>query len=487
MSQRSVQPEGNESAGSAAGWVIIGRISSQLFQLVLLLFATRYLAIAEFGLFALLQTIVLGGIRLASVGWRDFLIREDDMDLRRRAFALSALFGFALTGVWCLGALGAWQGGLLDAHAAALLAALSFTIGLNALNSAQAGDLIRRSRLIRLSQVQTISEFAGLAASAGFLMAGFGIWALLAGRLAAALVANVGYLVAGALIRPLRPNRAACAEVFPFIRVFFVSSVFDFFKQNGAILLIGLFLGLHEVGLFRAAARIVGALVEVGAESVRLISWRGLLEDLRGGRMQPAEIGVRIGERLGVTMLLAVPVFVGLALVAEPFVAVMLGKQWLAAAPVVAWLSIGAVFVLVASGTIPLLVALRKQEQVMSLSVWSLAVNLVTLFAGVQFGLIGAAIGQTAGWVLGAVLFLAAQNRVATISMGEWLRDSLVLTCGSVAMALATWGAAKLVLPQAHLILLALQVAAGALAYGLVIALGARRRLALIIGSFRRH
>jgi O-antigen/teichoic acid export membrane protein len=136
-----------------------------------------------------------------------------------------------------------------------------------------------------------------------------------------------------------------------------------------------------------------------------------------------------------IAMLIA-PLGVGLALVAEPAVAVALGNQWEAAVPFV---QIGAVYYSLGTfsmGLQPVAMALAKTKLLFIRQVIAVFIKIPLIVGGLlAFGLVGAALGRLISeFVTVLVEFLFLRN-LLKLPVSQQLRHHALTICGLLVMA----------------------------------------------------
>ncbi|MBB3660413.1 O-antigen/teichoic acid export membrane protein [Rhizobium sp. BK650] len=319
------------STSRDALWVSGARLVSQLCGIGTLLIAARVLSPAEVGVFAMVSSIVLLQSKIAEAGWSEYLIAAPhDKDLPGTvlycalasglAFTILGLIGLTVSLVWL-----APSGSIFST-----LLLLMATIVPGTFIICQSGILVRRRRLRELAFYQAASEFSGLLVTATGLLLGWGIVALAAGRCCVVLVALLMSTCFARWLPRFEFHLTTAREALAYSTRLLASRLMQFAQSYGAEFLIVFFIGATEVGLYRMASRIVGAVTELVSEPVRMLAWSYF------SRQQGATEGLSRLTCLvmAATAFAALPVFMGLAVISVQLVSVLLGAQWLAAAPV---------------------------------------------------------------------------------------------------------------------------------------------------------
>ncbi|SKA32973.1 Membrane protein involved in the export of O-antigen and teichoic acid [Consotaella salsifontis] len=429
----------NFSALNAGGWTAATRVTSQISQFVIILIASRFLGPAEFGVFSLVSAVAYALLRIADAGWSEFIISwRGDESFIEATLTLSLIAGLIMS---LLGLLGATfvdevMASPTEAH---LMALFALWIVLATLSSAQGGVLTRRQQVAPLSTILIAAEGVGFAVTVTALFTGADLFSLAYGRLAQQSLQMVASAaLTGARPRAL-PDRAVIREVLAFTRHIFLTRWLNLMRMYASTFLIGLFLGPQSVGLYRAADRLVGALMELMNEPARMLAW--LLLRRAAVRAQAEGLPVRETVRetaelmLPLIIAIALPCLALLALFADTVIAFLLGEGWRGAAPIVTILAIARALVVPSSVTEALLSILGEVRRFPPASLINAVISITALAIAAQFDAVAVAVGElVAGTgVLATTIWL--QRRYGGVRWGLVARHSLFIV-PSIALGL---------------------------------------------------
>ncbi len=165
-------------------------------------------------------------------------------------------------------------------------------------------------------------------------------------------------------------------------------------RNYAATLVIGFYLSAADAGYFRAAQRLVGALGEVLDEPTRVLSWslfRSARNAQGGGAVDFEHAATRFYTA---QLLIATPLFITLAILADDVVTVILGPDWGPAVPVVRILAIAYLFY-VSGGATEAILSLAGQIGLLPYLVAGYAAfGLVITLLAVRWGLAATAAAQ---------------------------------------------------------------------------------------------
>ncbi len=468
------------STSRDALWVSGARLVSQLCGIGTLLVAARVLSPAEVGVFAMVSSTVLLQSKIAEAGWSEYLIAAPhDRELPGTvlycalasglAFTILGFIGLAVSLVWL-----APTGSIFFT-----LMLLMATIVPGTFIICQSGVLVRRRRLRELAFYQAASEFSGLLVTTGGLLLGWGIVALAAGRCCVVLVALLMSTGFARWLPRFEFQLTTAREALAYSTRLLASRLMQFAQSYGAEFLIVFFIGATEVGLYRMASRIVGAVTELISEPVRMLAWSYFSRQSATGSGAEG-LSRLMGLIMAATAFAALPVFMGLAVISEQLVSVLLGVQWLAAAPVLILLAAARGIAVIQMLNEPVLSIIGRVALLPRLNMLFTATSLACLaIAGwIRPDLVNIAIAQVVAAALTTSVSLHFLQRGTGFRWSSLLRRILPAGLGACVMVGAVGLALHMAGGSLHLPLvdLFMGVAVGGLAY-IVIAWSSGRAL----------
>ncbi len=456
------QPARASNEALKGSWVVLARITSQVSQFLILLIAARSMTPADFGAFALLSALAVGLTRFSEAGWREYVMTVEEPAARAQTNTLALLCGLAAFAIGCVAAAGIWEFRPSATGALVMLLMGAWVIP-TTLCATQAGVMVARGQLQLLSVVQIVGEIVGFGAALATFALDGGIYGLVAGKLGMQLTV---LLLSIAVTRwfPLATlDMRTARDAISFSQRILVTRIVSFLQDNLSLFAIGAIVGPASAGLFRAAGRLAGSLFELVAEPVRLLAW----STFRG-----PDPGRAANRLIGLTIIIAAPLFVGLALCAENAVGLLLGREWTDAAPLLVAFAIAALFNSLNAITEPLLVMRGHIKVVPKLSIALTAINLAALVAAAPFGIFWIAVAQALVAIALLPVVLAVQSRLGGVSVRSIAGRCAPAFAGTAALVAGVFLARALEPGQlSNVTRLALDVAVGGLAYLAVVAL----------------
>ncbi len=243
-------------------------------------------------------------------------------------------------------------------------------------------------------------------------------WALVIG-----LIARVGALVMlSYVMHPYRPrfSIAGWSELFHFSKWISAYNVMIFLGNSCAAFTLGRVIGPASIGIYSLASEISSLPLTELSGPIRRALYPAFAQVMHGDR---SKLGEAFTRGLAVTMCLTLPLTVLISLLAEPIVTVALGRNWLAAVPIVRILVIFASIELATQQVPQGLVVLGKIKP-MTIATFGIVAFRVTAVVLLTrwWGLTGAAWAMVAASALQAPIFLRMAIRELGIDIGAMIQ-----------------------------------------------------------------
>ena len=452
----------------AAIWAFLATAGSKVITLVGLGVLARLLAPTEFGLlaFALVyityaETIGDLGSGMALVYWPDR--REEAAQATFLINMAAGIFWFVLSL-----AIAPWVADFFNAPNGAAIVrvlALSFILKFagNAHDALTQKDLKFRARMV------PDLAFAGLKAVVSIVLAyfGYGAWSLVWGQIAGVGARTLLLWVAV----PWRPSftypRELIKPMLGYGRGIVLANILGAVTHHADLAIVGRFLGTTALGLYQMASK-------VPETSVIVILW------VVGRVLFPAFSRIHAnGESLKRPYLTAgryisaatMPIAIGLFVLAKPVVLVFLGKQWLAAAPILSALSLYAAMRCLSTHAGDVLKATGRASLLARISMVKALLIVPALAIGAMYDATAVAVALTIAATITTLITLVVASRIIGVKLSDIAASFMPSLVASAAMAVPV----RLWVHWADHLNPVLQIAVaglfGAMIYGIVLAL----------------
>lgn len=420
-----------------AAVAMAARVSNQLALVVVTLFATRMLQPADFGVFAIAAAFITLSRTMLYTGPFEYLLKAPEARAMPVASACLAANG-VVAGGWCalLFALGI-AAPLLFAGTG--VGAVMLALAPSTLVAALAGWLeamLLRSGEVRRYYAMTVAiEVASGLGAIALLIAGYGLWALVAQVYLRLALFVIAYRIVLVLPRLPRPEWSELREVLRWSRSRYGSVVVGFLANYSGDLLLGIAFSPAAAGLYRASNRMVTALADMFNQPAGLLATTTMAAARSRGEAG-SEIWLRL---LALFAALSWPALAVLALLADRIAPLALGPAWAAAGPIVAVFCVARMAGLVATVASSALVVNDRHGRVLSIQgLAAIATAGLTLFAA-PYGPRAAAMASAVVAILAALALAHAALRTARhdrTALGETARAVLVPLFGGFCAAL---------------------------------------------------
>lgn len=330
-----------EKIREGTAWVASGNVGNQAVQFLFGIVLARLLVPADFGLLATIQVFTGVLAHFAGGGLGSALVRSRTLEERdwRVVFTLQCLVGAVIYA--------------LLFFAAPLVAAAFSEPRYEALLRVSAlSFLIRPPSLIGFARLQREMRFKASAlatslavcsagiASVVLAATGMGVWSLVLGGLVGGGVSAV----AAPVVAQWRP-----AFAFDFVLArrhsgigfkFTANDLVEYLRQQTSVIIVSHVQGPAALGLFNRGANLAVTPVQLISGSAYPVMFRALAAT-RDDQNQSRYLYYRAIQLVAFYLL---PLYVGLAFLAHPFMQVVYGERWLAAAEPLRVLALGGLF-----------------------------------------------------------------------------------------------------------------------------------------------
>ncbi len=298
--------------------------------------------------------------------------------------------------------------------------------------------LQRELRFRSIGYGDALGGVFGAAAGITAALMGAGIWSM------AWMVLITDTLVALVLTiaaRPGWPNLRfrLLVDILPFSLRIFGSNALAFLSRNLDNVLVGRFLGVSALSIYSMSYRVLVIPVQFIGQTVNRVIFPVF------SRVSEQKEKLASGLLMATEMLAfaAIPPMLGIAVAAPELIGLVLGTSWLPAAPVLTVLSIAGARETVFYVTNPLMRSVGAGKLIMRYEILATVVQLGGITIGLQFGVLGVAVGlMTAGFVLSPVL-LAIQHHFTGLpirsQLGRILPPAHAGAWGVAAYLLIRW------------------------------------------------
>ncbi|MBN4097516.1 MULTISPECIES: lipopolysaccharide biosynthesis protein [Methylobacterium] len=458
-----------------AGWSVAARISARAIDLGTLLVLARILSPADFGLTAIAASLISIVEMILEIPLVQALLRLQKIEKSHldTAFTLGLLRGGVIA-VLMMAA--AWP----VAHIYDDVRLIPITL---ALASAPIARSLYSPAMVHLFRkidfrASFLADFSGKVAAAlisiGSLYLGAGYWALVINPAASAILPTIlSYVLA-----PYRPglSLARLSAFSAFTGWFTSSQILAAFSWQFDRMFLGYHVDKAVLGRYGVASdfSVLPTQSVIGPAMRPVMAAFATMADdrlrLRAAFLKAARL----------TMIIALPAGVGIALTADQIVSVILGAQWISAAPYLRWLSLAVMFTAYYQPVSTLCLAMDEPNVMLKITLLESVAKVLSMTLGFYLGGVMMMIYARLATALFHFLISAIYaRRLVGAGVAGQIRNlwQIALSCAVMAAAVLALRAALSRLDIGSAGLLAALILGGAAAYGVsMLLLGFRLR-----------
>jgi lipopolysaccharide exporter len=396
-------------------WAYTSYVGGRMLTLVATAILARLLSPHDFGLVALailfmtlLETLSDLGVTQALV-----IVKDDDvLETAETAFVWTIALGVVLT--LFTAALGPVGAAFFHQHAlVAILPPLGLRFFLRSLGATHYALAQKRIDF----RSRTAGELADVIVrgitSISLAIAGFGAWSLVIGYLAGSVALTVVLWIVVPWRPKLKPKRGHLSQMLRFGGILTAVDISAAIFSNADYTFIGRVLGATELGIYTLAFRLPELLIG----NMSVVAGRVLFPAFAA--IDRASLSRAFQRSLRYTLMFALPMAAGLAVLAHPFIIGIFGEKWERSVPVMQLLTIYALGTTVGipAGTVYKSTGRAGILLALSIPRTCLAIAAIAIF--VDHGLVAVAACLAVVTALFAVLGLALAMRLLTVTAGE--------------------------------------------------------------------
>ncbi|MGZ8246339.1 lipopolysaccharide biosynthesis protein [Methylomagnum sp.] len=449
-------------------WTLARVGSDQVFSFLVFAILARRLTPHDMGLFALALACAELGKLVATAGFPEAIIRDDnpDRELTDTLFWANLLFSLAVAAL-LYGAAEPIAGFFQEPGLTPILRATAFIVPIAALGGVHTACKLREFGHKSMAARSVASGLIGGGLGVYLAFTGWGVWSLVAQRAAMETVSTLLAWGAYPWLPRLNVSFNRLGRVLKFSANMMINQVIWFAMVRSQDVVVGRVMTAASVGVYRVSWRAVDLTTQfaIGPFGTAALPF---FARLAGDRVAFANAYTRL---LAAMALVAFPAMLGLGAVADDLVPWVFGGQWTEAGKIARILSLLAVPTVLNALFSPALAALGKSGTIASVASIQLAATVGFMLVTAPFGLEAVA----AAYVLRAYLLFPLQLLLLRRAAGVRIRAVIKSIFLPLLAALVMAGAILAAAPELRLSLgsgveyLAVAVVGGAGIYILVL------------------
>jgi len=298
--------------------------------------------------------------------------------------------------------------------------------------------LLRKSlRFDVLAAVDIGKAVVGTGTAVVGAVLGWGVWALIAGQVSAAVCGTAALLAVGARqgwLPRCRYDPRGVRSILSFGIYFFGSNVVNYVNSRIDQLLVGSLLGARDLGYYSMAFNLA---VQPAARINQIIT-QVAFPIMARAQKDKTQLHRWYSKMLNMLATVNAPMLLGMAAVASLFVPLLLGEKWSPAVPLVQILAVLALFRSAGNAGGTLIYALGKARFALQWNLGLLLLIPATVLLGAHiYGLPGVALGLTAMQAILLLSWYAVVRHYLSVPFGDYALPFVRPTVLALGMAIA--------------------------------------------------
>jgi O-antigen/teichoic acid export membrane protein len=414
---------------TAVLWRSGSQIVTQIVSWASTLIVIRLLAPQDYGLFAMAQVMLVLLSTMNGWGLASALIREEHVSEERLRQTLGMLMllngGLALAQFLAAPLVALW---FEQPQVAALLRVQSLLYLPVPFCALAHAILARRMDFRRPAQVRLVAAIVGAGTALGGALSGWGVWTLVAAPMAMLVTEAIG--MTRAARAPITPSFrfTGAGHIAGFGGVMTATQLFWFVQSQADVMIAGRVLDAHDLGVYTTGLFLAQLLAAKFVPPINEVAYAAYAR-------QPEVGAPALLATIRLVMLVALPAYAGLAVVAPVLVPVLLGEQWREIVPLLPILA-GAMAMM----TLQILFAPATNARGVPLA--ALRITMIgavvmpsAYFIGSRWGLMGFAWGWVGGMAVLTAATVTLSGRIIGLTASGLARAVLPPLSAALAMA----------------------------------------------------
>jgi len=462
-----------EKAAQGVLWSIIQKWGREAISFLCLAVLMRLLGPEAFGLVALASIFMEFLDLFLDQGLSAAVVQRADLEREHldTAFWVSVFTGILLT-VGTVASSGLLATFFEQPRLAPVLNWLSIGFILHGLSSTQMAILQRELAFKSLAVRSTTAKAIGGVVGISLAYVGFGVWSLVAQKLAAGLAAIIVLWRASDWRPWFNVSRKHFRELFSFGVSVVGNNMLTQIIRHSDDLLIGYFLGPTLLGYYTVGYRLLLIIMILVTGIINTVAFPAF------ARLQqnPERMLRAFYNVTQYTSLLAFPVFIGLGILAPELIPALFGEKWVPSIPVMQVLALFGILQSVLTFNGSIMRACGKPSWQFGIMLLNAVCSVIGFLLAVHWGIVAVAASLVIVSYLLAPISYIAVHRLIQVNFRTYLRQFLAPLSASLIMAIIIIGLKNVFRQQEFntYLQLSIYLTAGGLTYLLVIGLAAR-------------
>lgn len=312
-----------------------------------------------------------------------------------------------------------------------LVSSLNFVIG--SLTTQHSASLIRNMQFTRHATATIGGNILGIVVTIIMAFKGFSYWSLVWGGIVGSICTSL-MIIRFSPLQIVRPQRGTHIKgMLRFGANVTAFDILNYFSRNTDNILIGRFSGVNALGLYSRAYRLLMFPINAIRGPINAVAFPALSK-LQNDPLEFRNYYLKITS---VVAWLSMPITAFLSVSSKPIIELLLGKEWLGAAPIFTFLAVAA-FIQPSSGLAgSLLISLGRTKTYLMCGLFNMSVITISFCIGIMWGAIGVAVSYAIANYIVLYPWLRWAFRDSPVSSKDFFTSCAIPAFTSIGTAIA--------------------------------------------------
>ncbi len=411
-----------KSTKKALVWSALDKVGQQLVTALTAVFTARLLSADDFGIMAVLFIFPALSNILLDGGLMVALVRKTDAD--QDDFNTMFWFNLVIGGVlylllWTAAPLIPRIYGDAGEGLVPLARWLFLTIVIYATGLIQVTVLVKRMDFKKLGVANIASLLCGGVVAVALAWNGFGVWALVAQALVAAVVKTVFFWLFGRWKPALRFRMASFRKLFGFSSKLIVGSLVNTVSMYIYAPILRKYYSFGEIGYYTQANK----MKEMGSSVIWTafgLSTYSMMANLQHDKQQ---LKHAMRKTIRTVAFVAFPILIGIAVLSPPLISILVTDRWLPSVPFLYPLCVGAIFFILNYINGNVIKVCGRSDLSLRMDILTAGLLLLFLMMTLKYGILVAVVADTVSKMIVYGFYMGVTNRIMGYSPLEQLKD----------------------------------------------------------------
>lgn len=405
-------------------WKFVEKVAAQAIHFVVSIILARLLAPEDYGIIALVSVFITICNKLVISGFATSLIQKKDADNLDFSTVFFFSCGMAVVLYVALWFTAPFIAGFYSEYKSELLIRVIRVMGLNvfiiAVNSVQQAYVSRTMQFKRYFLSTILGNTISAAVGIGLAVGGYGVWALVAQTLLAALVNGIVLWFTVKWRPQLKFSFKRFKELFSYGWKIFTASIIKVIYNDLRSLVIGKF-SPTDLAFYNKAQsfpQLIDSNVEGTIDSV-------LFPAISKKQASIDEMRAMLRRAIKTTSYILIPLLVGLSAVSEPVILILLTEEWAPSIPLMQILSFSFVLAPMEIENLQAIKATGRSDIVLKLEIIKKVVGILLIIAAIPLGVTAMAVSAVIVAVFSAIVNAVPNKKLLGYTFKMQIQDIL--------------------------------------------------------------